>query len=359
MRSLIFSLFILLIVSGCSNLGYYLHSAKGHFAIMQKTQPISELIIDPETPEPLVKKLNLVLKIKNFAEQNLKLPKSDSYTVYADLERNYVIKNLVATEQFSINPIEWCYPFVGCASYRGYFEEDRLAEYKQTLERQGKDIYVGRVNAYSTLGWFSDPVLNTFINKVDYKLAGLIFHELAHQKLYISGDSAFNESFASAVQQAGTELWLQQKGDQEQLSQYRQYLINRIKVTGLISQGRQSLQTLYTSTKDLNALKVGKNRIIKSMQQDYLTLSSTFKVADGYHYWFSKDLNNAKLASVATYHTLVPAFKNLLTYYDYNFEAFYKNVKQISELPEDSRKKCLEMLMDINLIKGNEVCGLS
>ncbi|MDQ7011385.1 MAG: aminopeptidase, partial [Mariprofundaceae bacterium] len=235
----------LLLLCACADLGYYLHSARGQVEIMRQTRSIDEVLADSSSTARLREQLRKVRQIRRFAFDELALPVSGSYGDYADLGRSYVLKNLFAADEFSIRLQRWCYPLVGCAGYRGFFDENRLARFRDDLRQQGKDVYVAHVSAYSTLGWFDDPVLNTFVYWPDERLAGLIFHELAHQRLYIDGDTRFNESFATAVQQAGVERWLAQHADKPRLHRYRQYLRNRASVIDLIEHTRQRLAALY------------------------------------------------------------------------------------------------------------------
>lgn len=329
------------LITACADLSYYMHSINGHYAIVDKTRPIKTLLADESTPSELKLGLLRVNKIRRFAFNELKLPESDSYSVYADLERDYVLKNLFAAGEFSVAAHRWCYPVVGCAGYRGYFDNQRLEDYSAQLSAQGFDIYVANVSAYSTLGWFDDPVLNTFINWPEYRLAGLIFHELAHQQLYVKGDTAFNESFATAVQQVGVEKWLQASGQDKLLQKYQQHLVNRQKVFDLIQQARESLKRLYATTKGETQKRQEKQEILHKLKQDYASMSQGFVVKDGFKLWFQKDLNNAQLASVATYNSLVPLFKKLLQQYEGNFESFYQQVKGIAGLPKEQRPICL------------------
>lgn len=332
----------LLSVSGCADLSYYLHSVQGHFSILQKTRDIDDLLRDENIDPDLIERFKLVGKIREFAFNQLQLPESDSYTEYADLKRSYVLKNLFAAEEFSVKAHRWCYPIVGCAGYRGYFDEQRLEKFISQLEQENFDIYVANVSAYSTLGWFDDPVLNTFIHWPEYRLAGLIFHELSHQRLYVDGDSRFNESFAVAVQQAGVELWLQQAGESRQLARYKQHVSNRLKVIRLIEQGRDELGSLFKKNMTEDEKREKKQQVITQLKVDYLELSSGFDVPDGFKRWFKGELNNAKLASVSTYYAQVPVFRRMLESYDGNFQLFFEQADKLAEMSEDDRNHCLK-----------------
>ena len=335
-----------LLLTGCADLGYYLHSAKGQFSIMRQTRDIDEVLTDGNTTAQLRRQLQLVLQIRQFAFDELELPRSDSYSEYADLGRPYVLKNLFATDEFSIKLQRWCYPLVGCAGYRGYFDAQRLAQFKSTLLQQGKDVYVGNVSAYSTLGWFDDPVLNTFVNWPDYRLAGLIFHELAHQRLYIDDDTRFNESFAVAVQQAGVEKWLAQRAEHDHLQRYRQYQANRAQVVDLIEQARHQLDALYQQPLPAEQKRGQKQQLLQALRDRYQQKAQEFTVRDGFSRWFNGDLNNAKLASVSTYHAQVAGFRHLLDCEQGDLGQFYRAVEKLAELPKDKRRQALKSIDD-------------
>jgi predicted aminopeptidase len=334
-------LVILLLLSGCADLGYYLYSAQGQLSIMRQTRDIDDILADETTPPRLRQQLQRVQQIRRFAFNQLALPQSGSYTEYADLGRPYVLKNLFATEEFSTQLQRWCYPLVGCAGYRGYFDEARLRRFKAELLRAGKDVYVGHVSAYSTLGWFDDPVLNTFVNWPDYRLAGLIFHELAHQRLYIDDDTRFNESFATALQQAGVEQWLAQQGDSRRLQRYRQYLRNQAQVIDLIELAREQLAQLYTIDLEPAEKRRRKRQRLQALREDYQQLASSFDIKDGFGRWFKGELNNARLASVSTYHAQVAVFRQLLDCRPGDFDLFYRRLEKMGEMPKGKRMKAL------------------
>jgi predicted aminopeptidase len=211
------------------------------------------------------------------------------------------------------------------------------------LKQEGFDVYVANVSAYSTLGWFDDPVLNTFIDWPDYRLAGMIFHELAHQHVYVKGDSSFNESFAMAVQQLGVEKWLEANGEMEHLQKYRQHIHHRERVISLIEQAREELKQLYAKNMDDDQKRVEKQQLLQALKQRYLEMTKSFEVSDGFKRWFETDLNNAKLVSVSTYNSQVPIFKNIMQYHQQDFKEFLSNVKMIASLDVAQRNQCLDL----------------
>ena len=339
----ILTVLMVLQITGCADLSYYLHSVKGQLSIMQQTREIDEVLQDESTQSKLREQLTLVSRIRQFAFTKLDLPESDSYTEYADLGRPYVLKNLFASAEFSIVLQRWCYPIAGCAGYRGYFDEERLQGFKAKLEQQGKDVYVANIPAYSTLGWFDDPVLNTFIYWPEYRLAGLIFHELAHQRLYIDGDTSFNESFATAVQQTAVEKWLEESNQFAKLAAYKLNQKNRRMVFQLIESGRQQLNLLYESKLTDSLKRTKKYQLLQKLKNDYRQLSAKFTVKDGFSNWFNGQLNNAKLASVSTYHSSTGAFRNMLKYYQGDYSEFYRQVEKISRMDKVDRYNCLDL----------------
>jgi predicted aminopeptidase len=178
--------------SACSSLDYYKQALSGQMEVVSKREPLDEVVQSPDTPEPLRARLRTIQRMRDFASSELALPNNGSYRSYADLGRPFVVWNVFASPELSLEPMEWCYPFVGCLSYRGYFERDEAVQLAAELDGQGMEAWVGGVPAYSTLGWFDDPLLNTFVAWPEGRLAELIFHELAHQRLYLGGETEFN-----------------------------------------------------------------------------------------------------------------------------------------------------------------------
>ena len=341
MRWLI-SIPLLLLTSGCADLGYYWHNASGHLGVMNDREDIATLIEDEQTDDQLRERLVLVQEIRQFSIDRLDLPDNGSYSSYVQLENPYVVQNIFAAPEFSTRLYQWCYPIVGCASYRGYFDETRLREYVETLEAEGLEVHVGRVPAYSTLGWFDDPVLSSFIDWPDYRLAGLIFHELTHQQLFIDGDTTFNESLASAVQQQGTRLWLAAQGQDAAIGNFERWLRYHAEVITLIVETRRGLDELYASDLNESAMRSAKALRFEDARQAHAVIAGRHGVTRGFTAWFAADLNNARIGSVAAYTSRVPAFVNMMETLDNDFARFYAYVETISELPRERRNQCLD-----------------
>ncbi len=360
MRTLTFLLAAVLIflsafLGGCANLGYYTQSISGQLQIWGKERPIDEVLQDSGAPLALKQKLSAVLRIRAFANDELHLPNNRSYLTYADVERPYVTWNVFAAKEFSTKLERWCFPIAGCVSYRGYFSEAQAKKFAAELERQGYDVYVGGVTAYSTLGWFNDPVLNTFLQRPEPEIARLIFHELAHQLVYVRGDSMFNESFATTVELEGLRRWLEKdNGGQKRVA----YQGNRQKETAFVSlvlKYRDKLAQLYSSPLTDAAKRQGKKQLFQELQEDYAKLKTDWGGYSGYDRWFAQNLNNARLAALAAYTRLVPAFQTLLAQHHGDLPSFYGAVKDLGNLSKSKRTETLAVLTpDSHLMEINE-----
>ena len=359
----IISISLLLMLCGCADLGYYWHSANGHLAVMNKRVDIDDLLADNSLETDLRERLALVQEIRRFSIERLQLPANGSYDSYVELDRSYVIQNLFAAPEFSTRLYEWCYPIIGCASYRGYYDEDRMLAYADDLKSQGLEVYIGQVSAYSTLGWFDDPVLSSFINWPDYRLAGLLFHELTHQQIYIDDDTTFNESLASAVQQVGTELWLKSQNRIEDLDKLLRWLAYREQAIKLIESTRETLEELYASEISAAEKRERKIQVFAEARNRHSTIAKTHRVSGGFTRWFTDDLNNAKIGSVATYNSQVPAFINMIHAHQLDFKAFFNYADAVGALEKPVRDSCLatwkqtarltnEDCPDINIVRA-------
>jgi len=336
----------LLLLASCAELPYYAQTLGGHLEVMGKTRPIEDWLADPDTDEHLRDRLRQVLDMRRFAEDRLALPVDDSYADYADLGRDWVVRNLFAAPEFALQARTWCHPLAGCVAYRGYFDEAMLEEDAAALRAQGYDVYIAPIAAYSTLGWFDDPVLNTFLGWSEAGLAGLLFHELAHRRVYVEDDSAFNEAYATAVQQAGVAVWLSRQGKAEDLARYRQRLDNRRQVFELIRQARDDLRAIYAGSSSETDKRRRKRLRLQRLREDYRRLAAGFRVRDGFARWMDSEINNAKLLSVATYHDATPAFQELLRRNGNDFAAFHRAVEAIAGLPKPRRTDCLTSLLE-------------
>jgi predicted aminopeptidase len=352
-------LLAMLAMSGCQSLSYYGQAIKGQYEIVAHRERIEKLLADPQAPAPLKAKLDLVQKLRAFAAKDLRLPVDGLYEKYADMHRPFVVWNVEAAPKFSLEPKAWWYPWVGSLEYRGYFSEQAARNYAARLQKQGYDVYVGGVTAYSTLGWFKDPILNTFIFDPEPDLAETIFHELGHQRVFASGDTDFNEAFATTVGQEGARRWLRAKGDRSAYEKYLAELRRTRQFANLIMTTRERLQALYGDerTEDGNVkaakkkrtippeqLRGQKQQLLNRLQQEYTQLKAQWGGNTEYDEWFAGPVNNAQLNSVAAYYDLVPGFERLLQQNGGDLEKFYEAADRLAREPKTERDRWLRAL---------------
>jgi len=331
----IFALLLVLPLSGCGSL-YLAQAAAGQWGVMAAREPIEAVAADPATPDELRVRLEEVMAAREFASRELALPDNASYRQYAALDRPYVVWNVVAVPEFSVAPQEWCFPIAGCVAYRGYFNEQRARDYALTLESRGYDVVVGGVAAYSTLGRFADPVLSTMMGYGDAQLAGVIFHELAHQVVYVPGDSAFNEAFAVTVEQEGLARWLALRDQPGKLAAWRKWRAAQAQLAALVARYRESLRGLYARDLAAPAMRERKRAILGELAGELRALEARTGVRMGYAH-IDAGLNNAHLASVATYYDCVPGFERLLAAQGGDLPRFYAAVKALAAEPMEVR----------------------
>jgi predicted aminopeptidase len=327
---------VLLIASSSSGC-YLLQSAEGQVSLMSKRQPISAVIGRPGTSAALRAQLEAVTAIRAFASRDLRLPDNGSYRAYADVGRPYVVWNVVAAPEFSVDPKLWCYPIVGCVAYRGYFAEVKARRFAAGLRAKGLDVVVGGVAAYSTLGHFDDPILNTMMGWDDIELAAIIFHELTHQMLYVPNDASFNEAFATAVEEEGVRRWLEAQGRAKDLADRLAEQQRYRTVIELLISARSQLREVYASALPEAQMREQKRATFAAMRQSYAQLVTRWGGHAPFEVWFHDDINNAHLASVSTYFTCVPGFERELAALHGDLPAFYRRVRELSKLQKNQR----------------------
>jgi len=317
-----------LLLSGCESMQYYAQAIGGQIAIMRAARPVETWLADPATPEDLRGRLELARGIREFASSELALPRNGSYQSYAELGRPYVAWNVFATPAFSTEARRECFPFVGCVSYRGYFAEANARRRAETLRLAGNDIYVGGVPAFSTLGWFDDPLLSTFIRFPDAQLARLLFHELAHQVAYARDDTTFNESFAVAVEEEGVRRWLRAQGREKEIAAFAAAQSRRRELAARVEAARKRLEAVYRS-------EVPDEEKLRVKAREFEALRAEFgAVVPG-------EPTNAFLVSIAVYTELVPAFERLLAQNSGDLPAFYKRVQELAREDKKARDQAL------------------
>ena len=331
-------------LGGCGTLEYYWQGIAGHLELMRRARPVAA--VAGETADPALKaRLDAAMSIRRFASDELALPDNGSYTRYADLERPYVVWNVFAAPEFSLTPRQWCFPIAGCVNYRGYFDENAAKDEAARLAAAGDDVHVGGVPAYSTLGYFEDPLLSTFIRYREPDLARLIFHELAHQVAYAKDDSGFNESFAVAVEEEGLARWLAAQRDRPDVAQLAAQVAQgnqrRVEFRMLIRDVRDRLEALYASNVTADARRAGKAELFAEMRSRYDQMKASWGGGPAFDRWFAGGANNAGIAAVGLYADHVEQFRELLAAEGGDLPRFYARVRTLVALPKAERDAAL------------------
>ena len=322
----------------CETVGYYSQAARGQLTIVFGREDIQQLLkAQQDLPDELVEKFAKVMAIREFAEIELGLPVGGNYSSYVDIEREHVVWNVFAAPEFSVDPVNWCHPIAGCVAYRGYFSEQSALSYAAKLEEDGFDVYTGGVDAYSTLGWFEDSLLSTVLNRADYQLAGLIFHELAHQLVYLPSNTTFNESFATAVEREGVRRWLTESNEVSNIDAALLGYDRQQQFVDLVADYRDRFESLYKQETNEPSMRSQKLELQQALREEYAALKLQWEGYEGYDGWFSESLNNAQLSTVASYNDLLPFFAAVFEKSNQDFSAFYAEVSRLADLPEQER----------------------
>jgi predicted aminopeptidase len=325
------------LVAGMSGGCYLLQSAGGHMELMAKRKPISAVLAQPSTPPALRAQLEAVNEIRNFASRELKLPDNGSYRTYADVGRPYVVWNVVAAPEFAVEPKKWCYPIVGCVAYRGYFVERRAQQFGAAQRAHGLDVAIGGAAAYSTLGHFDDPILNTMVDWNDIELAGIVFHELTHQLLYVANDAAFNEALATTVEEEGVRRWLEARGRSADLQRHLAEQARYVEVIEMLKATRETLRTVYAAEQSDENMRSAKRAAYAALRERYAARVAVWGGRGPFDRFMQQDLNNAHLASIATYYACVPGFERELKGVDGDLTRFYARVKALGRESREAR----------------------
>lgn len=338
-----FAIFALALLSGAAQSGcYYLQAASGQVDILVRREPIDEVLADPDTDTDVARRLRLVQEARDFSVAQLGLPDNGSYRSYAELDRDFVVWSVFAAPEFRMQPVNWCYPIVGCVSYRGYFKEEKANREAQKLANRGFDVHVAGVAAYSTLGRFDDPVLSTMMRWDDAQLVATLFHELAHQVLYIPDDTRFNESFARAVEEFGMEQFLLARDAGSALDAYRDGKALRTQLATQVEEARDDLSAMYAETLDDDEKRLLKEHRLEQLSATLRRLlEDAGRDADG---WLAAPLNNARLLSISLYEGRLPAFRRMLGDCDGEIGCFYAEAGRVAEMPADERNRYLDAL---------------
>ncbi|HEX7380996.1 MAG TPA: aminopeptidase [Nevskiaceae bacterium] len=330
------------VLSGCSTVGYYWQAAHGEMSLLSAREPVSRLVAAPATPAELKARLRLAEQARRFASSELHLPDNASYTTYADLQRPYAVWNVYATPEFSVQPRENCFPIAGCVAYRGYFSHAAALADAARWRAQGDDTAVFGVPTFSTLGWFSDPILSTMMRWDDATLVGEIFHELAHQEYYVAGDTQFNESYANFVEREGLRQW---RAARSLPASGRRARERADQFTRLVLGTRGALAKLYATDLSKATMRARKAALLADLHERYLALrNGPWHGYTGYDGFFDEPLNNARLVPFGLYDQWVPGFCRLFKGDGGDWPRFYASVKALGAQAKPARDARLREL---------------
>ncbi len=337
MPRLLFAL-LLLILPSCSTIKFYAGGMAGQFDILTQHRPVEAVIKDPATTTTLRQRLQLTVEMRRFASETLGLPAAQVYDHYRDLQRPHVTWVVFAAPEFSTEPKTWSYPVLGKLEYRGFFNEPDARKLVAQLKHEGLDTAMGGVDAYSTLGYFRDPLLNTFILDPEPELAELLFHELTHRKLFLSGDTEFNEAFATATGQAGAKRWLRSQGKLKELAAYEKALQQQAVFTNEVLQTRAELKKLYASKRSVSSMREEKQRLLTSLKTRVISMPELAS-QKGYTNWVNQPINNARISAISAYELLSPAFTHLLEVEcQGDFPTFFTQVHSMKSMSKTERR---------------------
>jgi predicted aminopeptidase len=338
----LFTLPLALVLASCA-LPYYTQAVRGQVGLLRQRVPIEEIVADPEVAAEIRDRLLLVAELRRFGIARIGLPANESYTSYVALERDFVVWNVIAAPEFAVEPLTWCFPVAGCVAYRGYFDRDKAEKFAAELEARGYDIFVGGSVAYSTLGYFADPVLDTMLGGDATGIAATLFHELAHQRFYVKDDTELSESFATAVEQYAVEAWLEASQATSRLSEYRDRLARRAAFAELVALQRERMSELYLADSGEESMRRAKADAYAAMQSDYELLRRSWGNATDFDGWFDDEFNNARLVALTSYERWVPGLRHRLALLGPG--AFYLDFQALLELEPAERT---ERLLDWN-----------
>ena len=319
---------------------YYMQAIRGQIGLLRQRVPIEEVIDDSSYDARIREQLELVLELRRFAVDEIELPDNESYTSYVDLGRDYVVWNVIAAPEFSIEARTWCFPVAGCVAYRGYFDRAKAENFAAKLESRGNDTFIGGAAAYSTLGFFDDPVLDTMLARSEAELASILFHELAHQRIYVKDDTELSESFATAVEQYAVEAWLESRNATGELAAYRGRIVRQAGFADLVARQRSRMTDVFAMAADEDRLRRAKADAYAEMRRDYEALRQSWGNAPDFDGWFEGEFNNARLVALSSYRRWLPGLRHRLDILGPG--NFYLEVEQLVDLDPEERALRLE-----------------
>lgn len=336
---------VLLLLSGC-NPGYFWHLTEGHLSLMGERRDLEKVLADPELDQARREQLVYARHVLDWAAEEVGLSARGSYRSYVGLERDWVVWNLFAAPEFSLEPHRWCYPVAGCVSYRGYFDRRRADRAAARLREEGLEVYGAGAIAYSTLGWFDDPLTTTMLRLGRPALAELLLHELVHQRLYVAGDTRFNESLATAVAEEATRRWLAAQGGGEEARLWRRANQARSRVLRWVEEARGQLREVYESSLPEAEKRAVRDRIRRNLRQGFHDAALDSPALQSWGEWFSGPLNNAQLNTLTEYNGLAPAFNRLLLGCGGHWDCFWREAEALAALEPEARHRRLRGLTE-------------
>ena len=336
---------VLLLLSGC-NPGYYWHLTEGHLSLMSERRPLEEVLADPELEPVHRQQLEYARQVLDWAGREAGLSTQGSYHSYVGLERHWVVWNLFAAPELSLQPHQWCYPVAGCVSYRGYFDRARAGRTAERLRAEGLEVYGAGAIAYSTLGWFDDPLTTPMLRLSRPALAELLLHELVHQRLYVSGDTRFNESLATAVAEEATRRWLAAQGGEEEARLWRRANQARARVLAWVEETRAQLHRVYDGALPEADKRAARDRIRQALRQRFHEEASDSPALQAWTEWFRGPLNNAQLNTLTEYNGFAPAFNRLLLRCGGHWDCFWHEAEALAALGPEERHRRLRGLTE-------------
>ena len=335
----------LISINSCSSVHYYAQAIGGHTKLLLQREAVEKAISNGDIDTETANKLRLTQSIRAFANSS-GLTTGDAYTTYVKTGEPYVVWNVFAAPEFSLSLKQFCFPVVGCTSYKGYFRKSAAEQAAAKLSSEGLDVFVGGVAAYSTLGWFSDPILDSFLFRSDAQLAALIFHELAHRQLYVKGDSQFNESFATAIERHLLQKWLVEERRLPELAAFEAAIKRQQQMLQLVTEIKKELDLVYSQDIALETRRKAKQDLFNALRERYQVMQEDWQGNEDYRGWVMSELNNAKLGTLTTYNNWVVSFNALLTVENGDIPAFIASVKRLSRLDRDQRDRRLAALAE-------------
>ena len=336
---------VLLNATGCAELAYYGHVFSGQVEVLNARRDFDEILHDPTTPVETRRKILALRDMRGFAEQTLRLPASNSFRAYADLRRPFVLWNLYATPEFSLAPKAWCYPSLGCINYRSFFDKGCANRQAAILRAAGWDVYLAPAPAYSTGGWFDDPVYNSMLRYADVDMAAMLFHELAHERLYVADDTTFTESFATTVELEGIRIWLRARGASQSLGEYQRARRREREFIALLLEYRERLAHVYEGQQAVSGKRHRRQALFADLLAAYEKLKASWGGYAGFDAWFARGTNNAMLVPIGTYNDYVPALRALFAREEHDWTRFYRAAEALATLPLERRKQQLRELL--------------